>query len=162
MWKQHYQSAVKDEVTNSAEHSLSWEGDSRSAGQEIPLTFMKIRGSLPCSQEPTTGSFLSQMNPIHVVTFCFSEMQWRIMMIFYIHLWKQTFFLVFVWKQLINHFNCVCMWDTILFSGKGSRRNTWVFSWDDTTVIPWKEERWIKWRRAHLKLNVIQHTGGMG
>jgi hypothetical protein len=39
------------------EQGASWEADSHSAGQEIPQPFTEPEGSLPCSQEPATGSF---------------------------------------------------------------------------------------------------------
>jgi hypothetical protein len=32
---------------------------------------MKPEGSLLCSQEPATDTILSQMNPVHRLTFCF-------------------------------------------------------------------------------------------
>jgi hypothetical protein len=37
--------------------SPSWEVDSRSAGQQIPSSFLETQGSLPCWQEPATRFF---------------------------------------------------------------------------------------------------------
>jgi hypothetical protein len=39
------------------ELSPSWKAPSRSATQDIPDIFKELEGSLPCSQEPPTGSY---------------------------------------------------------------------------------------------------------
>jgi hypothetical protein len=40
------------------EQSPSWEANNQSASQDIPhQNFMELGGSLPCSQEPTTGPY---------------------------------------------------------------------------------------------------------
>jgi hypothetical protein len=47
------------------ELSPSWEAASCAAIQEIPKHSMEPENSLPCSQDPFTGSYLSQTNPSH-------------------------------------------------------------------------------------------------
>jgi hypothetical protein len=47
----------KNYPTNSMELSPSWEAASRSVTQEFTSNFMEPGGSLPCSQEPTTGPY---------------------------------------------------------------------------------------------------------
>jgi len=42
---------------NSMEQSPSWEANSHLAGQEIPSLFIKVKGSLLCSQQPDTGPY---------------------------------------------------------------------------------------------------------
>jgi hypothetical protein len=44
-------------LTKSMEKNLSWEPNSRSAGQEILRFFIEPEGSLPFSQEPATGHY---------------------------------------------------------------------------------------------------------
>jgi hypothetical protein len=38
------------------QQSHSWKADNRSVGQEIPSVFMEAESSLPCTQQPVTGS----------------------------------------------------------------------------------------------------------
>jgi hypothetical protein len=40
------------------QHNHSWEANSYSSSQEIPLLFMEPEGSLPCSQELDTSPYL--------------------------------------------------------------------------------------------------------
>jgi len=44
-------------VTKSMKLRPSWEAGSHSASQEFPCLFMEPEGSLPCSQDPATGTY---------------------------------------------------------------------------------------------------------
>jgi hypothetical protein len=53
------------------ELSHSRKAASCAATQELPNKFMEPEGSLPCSQEPSTGPYpeLDQSNPYHPINF---------------------------------------------------------------------------------------------
>jgi hypothetical protein len=40
--------------------------------------FMELEGSLPCSQEPSTGPYLSQINPVHITLSYLSKIHFNI------------------------------------------------------------------------------------
>jgi len=52
-------------LTNSVEHSASWEAKSHSSSQEILCLFWDSKGSLPCSQELATGPWCVQSTHSH-------------------------------------------------------------------------------------------------
>jgi hypothetical protein len=60
-----YNDKVWSEVTGSTEQS-HWGGKKYSV-KKFPAV-MEPKGSSPCSQDPTTGLYLSQMNPVHILS----------------------------------------------------------------------------------------------
>jgi len=54
-----------NENNNSVEERLSWEANSSSASQEIPLILYKPKVSYRCHESPPLVPVVSQINPIH-------------------------------------------------------------------------------------------------
>jgi hypothetical protein len=51
---------------------LSWKDDSYSVGQKIPY-FKEYKESSPCSQNPGTGPYPEQLNPVYTCTHYLSK-----------------------------------------------------------------------------------------
>jgi hypothetical protein len=47
--------------------NILWKSDCHSAYQKKNPFSMKLEGSSPCSQKPTTGPYLSQLNPVRPI-----------------------------------------------------------------------------------------------
>jgi hypothetical protein len=92
------------------------------------LPSLKSECSLPCSQEPATDSYLSQMNPIRIFPPCFPKIHSNIILPFTfrssewlciknskIRIWRMCLLLVRVWLSIFLIPLCTnCM--TVLFS----------------------------------------------
>jgi len=61
----------KDQRTNYMEQSPSWDADSLSASQEIPLVLCNPKVHYSVHNRPPLVPVLSQMNPVHILSLYF-------------------------------------------------------------------------------------------